>query len=195
MDSSPGFGSTPSDCELSKTARALFRLAFATAPPVTGLTSPLRSNSLAHSPKGTPSHIPATEVAGIVLRLIVGSRFQVLFHSPHWGAFHLSLTVLVHYRSSNVFSLGKWASQIPTGLACPVVLRNMSRSLIDFVYGGITLFARPFQCRSTIDQICDSLGPSQQSQLRPTTPAQQRPRAITLCEFGPFPFRSPLLRE
>ena len=26
-------------------------------------------------------------------------RFQVLFHSPNRGSFHLSLTVLVHYRS------------------------------------------------------------------------------------------------
>ena len=34
-----------------------------------------------------------------VLRLIVGTWFQVLFHSPCWGTFHLSLTVLVHYRS------------------------------------------------------------------------------------------------
>ena len=30
---------------------------------------------------------------------LVGMWFQVLFHSPHRGAFHLSLTVLVHYRS------------------------------------------------------------------------------------------------
>jgi len=29
----------------------------------------------------------------------VGSRFQVLFHPPVRSAFHLSLTVLVHYRS------------------------------------------------------------------------------------------------
>src|SRR4028119_1008708 len=34
-----------------------------------------------------------------ILPLLVGNRFQVLFHSPHRGAFHLSLTVLVHYRS------------------------------------------------------------------------------------------------
>ena len=30
---------------------------------------------------------------------LVSVRFQGLFHSPHRGAFHLSLTVLVHYRS------------------------------------------------------------------------------------------------
>ena len=39
------------------------------------------------------------------LQLFVSKRFQILFHPPHRGAFHLSLTVLVHYRSLNVFSL------------------------------------------------------------------------------------------
>ena len=34
-----------------------------------------------------------------VLRPLVGVWFQELFHSPKRGAFHLSLTVLVHYRS------------------------------------------------------------------------------------------------
>ena len=33
------------------------------------------------------------------LRPLVGGRFQGLFHSPARGAFHLSLTVLVRYRS------------------------------------------------------------------------------------------------
>ena len=35
----------------------------------------------------------------ITLPLLVSTRFQVLFHSLLKGAFHLSLTVLVHYRS------------------------------------------------------------------------------------------------
>ena len=33
------------------------------------------------------------------LRPLVGKRFQVLFHPVIHGTFHLSLTVLVHYRS------------------------------------------------------------------------------------------------
>jgi hypothetical protein len=90
-------------------------------------------NSQAHSPKGTPSGIMArcristAHRPIIALRLIVSLRFQVLFHSPHRGTFHLSLTVLVHYRSSSVFSLGEWTPQLPTGLACPVVLRIPNR--------------------------------------------------------------------
>jgi len=38
--------------------------------------------------------------------LLVSTWFQVLFHSPLRGTFHLSLTVLVHYRWVLVFSLG-----------------------------------------------------------------------------------------
>ena len=34
-----------------------------------------------------------------MLRPLVGAWFQDLFHSPRRGASHLSLTVLVHYRS------------------------------------------------------------------------------------------------
>ena len=34
-----------------------------------------------------------------LLRPLVGARFQGLFHSSVRSAFHLSLTVLVHYRS------------------------------------------------------------------------------------------------
>ena len=87
-------------------------------------------NSQAHSPRGTLSgiarNIPISRGLNLLLalQLLVSLRFQVLFHSPNRGTFHLSLTVLVHYRSPSVFSLGKWTSQLPAGLACPAVLRN-----------------------------------------------------------------------
>ena len=53
-------------------------------------------------------------------------QFQILFHSPRRGSFHLSLTVLLRYRSSRVFSVGRRTSRFPTGLACPVVLRILT---------------------------------------------------------------------
>src|SRR5438270_4630081 len=53
--------------------------------------------------------------------------------SPSRGAFHLSLTVLVHYRSLNVFSLGEWSPQLPTRL-------HVSRGTQD---------ASPHLCRSS----------------------------------------------
>ena len=72
-------------------------LAFAVAPVQKTLTSRLRRNSPDHNAKGTQSEDTRGEPRGLLLPL-VGMWFQVLFHSPHRGAFHLSLTVLVHYR-------------------------------------------------------------------------------------------------
>jgi hypothetical protein len=57
-----------------------------------------------------------------------------------------------------VFSLGKWASLLPTGLACPVVLKVNDRSPIPFAYETITLSGGPFQYPSTRDRICYSFG-------------------------------------
>ena len=108
-----------------------------------------QSNSPDHSPKGTPSGLRSK--LRIALRLFVSIRFQVLFHSPNRGAFHLSLTVLVHYRSLRVFSLGKWTSLLPAGLACPAVLKVTAGVFYSFAYRTFTFFGRPFQCRSTRD--------------------------------------------
>ena len=94
-------------------------------------------DSQAHSPKGTPSGPKP-------LRLVVSVQFQILFHSPRRGSFHLSLTVLLRYRSSSVFSLGRWAAQLPTELACSVVLRILLITLV-FPYRAITLFRLPSQ--------------------------------------------------
>lgn len=78
---------------------ALFAgLAFAVAPDLRSLASLPSSNSPDHNAKGTQSGDIAPEGTSSLLPL-VSMWFQDLFHSPHWGAFHLSLTVLVHYRS------------------------------------------------------------------------------------------------
>jgi hypothetical protein len=130
----------------------------------------------------------------IALPLLVSTRFQVLFHSGYPGSFHLSLTVLVHYRSLRVFSLGKWTPLLPTGLACPVVLKLAGRSLFSFGYGTLTPYGRPSQCLSPRDQVSDSSGPMQ----RPRRRLQPLPRnacTLTRARFRLFPFRSPLLRE
>ena len=72
---------------------ALFGLAFAPATP-RGLTSPhIVTRGL------IMQKAPGHAVKDLALPELVGTRFQVLFHSPCRGAFHLSLTVLVRYRS------------------------------------------------------------------------------------------------
>ncbi len=87
MGRSHGFASTTTDYG------ALLRLAFATAPSLKDLTLPVKvtrrlimQKARRHRAKGR-------------LRPLVGVWFQDLFHSVVHGSFHLSLTVLVHYRS------------------------------------------------------------------------------------------------
>ena len=47
-----------------------------------------------------------------------------LFQRPYRAAFHLSLTVLVHYRSLRIFSLAGQFRQIPPSHSCLEVLKN-----------------------------------------------------------------------
>ena len=115
------------------------------------------------------------------LPLLVGIRFQVLFHSPNRGSFHLSLTVLVHYRSPRVFSLGKWTYLLPAGLACPAVLK-VTAGVFTLLSTGLSpsLVGLSSAVRLEI----------QLPFCRPYNPRLARPD-----EFGLFPFRSPLLRK
>ena len=82
---------------------ALFRLAFAAAPPLQ-LNLARDRNSPVHSTKAR--HHPLTG-SDYCRHTVSGSL------SLPSGCFSLSLTVLVHYRSLG-FSLGRWSSQIPT---------------------------------------------------------------------------------
>ena len=86
MGRSHGFASTITDCS------ALLRLAFASAAYLKYLSLPatvtrrlIMQKARRHPTKG--------------LRPLVSVWFQDLFHSVIHGSFHLSLTVLVHYRS------------------------------------------------------------------------------------------------
>lgn len=83
------------------------------SPPLLGVNQATAKHSPDHSTKGTPSapwwllpQWPLTAGA------FAGSGS---LSSPLRGAFHLSLTVLVHYRSRQLFSLGGWSPRLPTG--------------------------------------------------------------------------------
>ena len=59
-------------------------------------------------------------------------------------AFHLSLTVLVHYRSLILFSLGGWFPPIPTRYV-PRSTWEIPRVIFNFAYEIFTLYDWPFQ--------------------------------------------------
>ena len=86
MCRSLGFASTPTDLD------GLFSLAFTAVASLSDLTSPVMVTRRFIMQKARRHLIDR-------LRPLVGDWFQVLFHSPNRGAFHLSLTVLVRYRS------------------------------------------------------------------------------------------------
>ena len=132
MGRSQGFASSAIDLF------ALFRLAFASAAPLKGLTLPMTTNSQAHYAKGTPSHL-------MVLRPLVGARFQVLFHSPVRGAFHLSLTVLVHYRSLSSIQPYRMVPADSDRISRVPPYSGYHYLLSYYVYGAITRYGPTFQ--------------------------------------------------
>src|SRR5439155_9561660 len=100
MARSPGFGSDPSN--YGRPFRTRFRCASTYR-----LKLATKTNSLTHYTKCTPSpdarnrepggkspSPPGARYLTPKLRLLVGTRFQELFHPGHPGSSHLSLTVL-----------------------------------------------------------------------------------------------------
>ena len=62
---------------------------------------------------------------------------SVLFHLPHRDAFHLSLTVLVRYRSEIIFSLGRVVLPDSDGISpVPPYLRIIAPGMNDFRIRG-----------------------------------------------------------
>ncbi len=172
---------------------ALFRLAFATAPPH-GLTLPhiITRRLILQKARG---HFTSARRL-ITLPRLVGTRFQVLFHDPSPGHFSpfphgtCALSVTREY-----LGLGGGPPGFTRDFSGPVLLGIPSGSRLSFAYGGVTLCADAFQASSATQTISYFL-PDQQLWLAgPTTPITQRLPAMTRDRFGLFPFRSPLLRE
>jgi hypothetical protein len=174
MGSSPGFGSARRDaspplangggppCSDSPSLRVR---AFASADP----TAP--SNSPAHSSIGTRS-VPLAENPS----LTVGRRFQGLFHSPRRGAFHLSLTVLVRYRSLGVLSLGPWAARLPAGfLVSRGTHAPAPRRRERTGYGAVTRCGAPFQALRLRSRLITPRGPGRDLRAGRPTPPPHRP--------------------
>ena len=67
------------------------------------------------------------------------------FHSPSGVLFHLSLAVLCAIGHDRVFRLGGWAPRIQSEFHVFRPTWDTSGLTVDFVYGGITLYAAAFQ--------------------------------------------------
>ena len=112
---------------------------------------------------------------------LVGMWFQALFHSPPRGAFHLSLTVLVRYRShGSILALGGGPPSFTPDFSGRALLRN-------------TATKRP---SSSPTGLSPSLAPRSRGLRLTSRPASAGPTTPpgTPDGLGVGPFRSPLLR-
>ena len=119
---------------------ALFRLAFASAPAL-HLNLAAYGNSQDRSTKSTPSDLHCC----IVLRLIVSTRFQVLFHSPSGVLFTFPSRYWFTIGRQVVFSLGRWSSRLPTGFHVSRGTLDSRLSLCLFAYRVFTFCDQSFQ--------------------------------------------------
>ena len=157
MVSSHGFGSSPF-CIYFAQFNARFHSASGRCRPQTAKWR----NSPVHSSIGTRS--PSEAFSFAVCQIIVLSNIyhlrgpkprsaptacqrpiSVTFHSPSGVLFHLSLTVLVHYRSQHIFSLSSWSSWIPAGFRVSRGTWDTSRVIFSFAYESFTPYGQPFQ--------------------------------------------------
>ncbi len=103
--------------------------------------------------------------------------------SPSRGAFHLSLTVLVHYRLLKVLSLGGWSPLLPTRFHVSRGTQDTNQCDRLDLYWTITISGGAFQrLRVRLSHLLLVL----------------QPRSLSERErewFGLVPVRSPLLRE
>src|SRR5579859_1745485 len=134
MDSSPGFGSHPSYLPSSPSSDSLSLRLHPSC--LGGLTSGVCRRRAAdmhspdHSTKGTPSGCTPGRPVAQRPPTACRCRGSGSLSFPLWGAFHLSLTVLVPYRWPGVSRLGGWSPQLPTGFRVSrgtQVLRHRSR--------------------------------------------------------------------
>lgn len=172
---------------------ALFRLAFATAPPH-GLTSPHTITRRLILQKAR-SHITDKEnlvyaptacrhtVSGTISRPLTGALFT--FPSRYWST-------IGH---QGVFRLTRWSWQIHTGFLGPRATWDPLQQSTGFRLPGSHGLRRPFPEASATPSISHCSRSRQKPLEGPATPHTQRLPAITRIRFSLIRFRSPLLTE
>ena len=107
---------------------------------------------------------------------------------PSRGAFHLSLAVLVRYRSQE--SVQPWRVVPPASDRVPRARPysgRRSRGPVRFAYGALTRFGRPSQAVRLRTGFVTAPGPLGTRPPPPSTPQDQRPKAVTVSAVWASP--------
>ena len=115
---------------------------------------------------------------------------------PSRGTFHLSLTVLVRYRSSGSIQAYQVVLTDSHGIPRAPCYSGTPARAADWRcgYGTHTLSGRPFKA-VRLHHCTTPPTAGRQSKQDPTTPCAQPLPGITHARFGPIRVRSPLLTE
>ena len=175
MDSSPGFASAA--CDSLAVLKARFRCGS-----LHSLTSPhaatrwlILQKARRHTAKGAPTACGRTVSGAVSL--------------PSRGAFHLSLTVLVHYRSQE--SAQPWRVVPPASDRVSRVRPYSGTGMrggAGFAYGAVALFGRPFHAVPLPAPFVTAPPRARRESAGPTTPGRQRLAAYTRPGLGSSAF-------
>src|SRR6202045_799198 len=128
-----------------------------------------------------------------MLRLIVGTRFQVLFHSAPAVLFTIPSRYYPLSVTREYLGLAGGPARFTRDFSGPVLLGIPPTSQQRFTYGGITHYAGAFASPSVTSLVSYSSTTRQHDQGGPTTPPAQPLPGITRRRFSLIRFRSPLL--
>ena len=183
MDRSPGFASTA--CDSLAILKTRFRCGS-----LHSLTSPhtvtrwlILQKARRHPARG--------------LRLLVGARFQVLFHSPLGVLFTFPSRYWFAIGHRRVFSLGGWSPLIHTGFPVSGITR-VPHPAGDrgFAYGALTLCGRPVRAVPLPHPFVTAAGGAWPPDARSRDPACSNAQVLWRCTgLGCIRVRSPLLAE
>ena len=129
------------------------------------------------------------------LRRIVGTWFQVLFHSPPGVLFTFPSRYWSAIGHRGVFRLNGWSRQIHTEFQGFRATWENAPQTRTYTYGTLTLSGAPFQGTSASTTVSYCAESRQTPPRAPTTPHTQPLPGITHAWFSLFRFRSPLLSE
>ena len=114
-----------------------------------------------------------------MLRLLVGARFQALFHSPPGVLFTFPSRYWSTVGHGVVLSLGGWSPLLPAGFHVPGGTLGRDLEAPAFAYGALTLFRPPSHARSAREVLCNSSPGVRPRDVAPATPGRQRAHART----------------
>jgi hypothetical protein len=167
-DSSPGFASAACDYNAILKARLHCGSFHNLTSPHTATRWLILQKARRHTPEG-------------MLRLLVGARFQVLFHSPLGVLFTFPSRYSSAIGHRRVFSLGGWSPLIRAGFHVPGATRERDRRAASLRVRGSNPLRPAFPGRSPATRLCGRRGARARPLIPSHDPSCSNPARVCAC--------------